>query len=162
MLFRTKSCPTHLQPHGLLPARLLCPWDFPGKDLRVGWPFLPPEALSDPGIWSNACLLRLLQRQADSLPLSHLGSPTGNHINSYIIIFLCKKTLQNSYRCLINRKQWDLQPWRQKDGNLIIVLVTQSHPTLCNSMYYSLWGPPVHGILQARTLVVVVVYWWWW
>ena len=25
-----KSCPT-LQSHGVQPARLLCPWDFPGK-----------------------------------------------------------------------------------------------------------------------------------
>ena len=25
-----------LQPHGLQPARLLCPWDFPGKNTGVG------------------------------------------------------------------------------------------------------------------------------
>ena len=25
-----------LQPHGLQPARLLCPWDFPGKNAGVG------------------------------------------------------------------------------------------------------------------------------
>ena len=25
-----------LQPHGLWPARLLCPWDFPGKNTGVG------------------------------------------------------------------------------------------------------------------------------
>ena len=25
-----------LQPHGLWPARLLCPWDFPGKNTEVG------------------------------------------------------------------------------------------------------------------------------
>ena len=29
-----------LQPHGLKPARLLCPQDFPGKNTRVGCPFL--------------------------------------------------------------------------------------------------------------------------
>ena len=34
-----KSCPT-LGPHGLLPARLLCPWDSPGKNTRVGCHFL--------------------------------------------------------------------------------------------------------------------------
>ena len=28
----TKSCPTFLIPHGLQPARLLCSWDFPGKN----------------------------------------------------------------------------------------------------------------------------------
>ena len=29
-----------LQPHGLYPARLLCPWDFPGKNTGVGVHFL--------------------------------------------------------------------------------------------------------------------------
>ena len=31
-----KSCPPLLQPHGLQPARFLCPWDFPGKNTGVG------------------------------------------------------------------------------------------------------------------------------
>ena len=35
-----KSCPTFLRPHGLKPARLLCPWDFPGKNTGVGCHFL--------------------------------------------------------------------------------------------------------------------------
>ena len=26
-----------LQPHGLYPARLLCPWDFPGKNIGEYW-----------------------------------------------------------------------------------------------------------------------------
>ena len=30
------SCLTLLQPHGLQPARILCPWDFPGKNTGVG------------------------------------------------------------------------------------------------------------------------------
>ena len=29
-----------LQPHGLQPTRLLCPWDSPGKNTRVGCHFL--------------------------------------------------------------------------------------------------------------------------
>ena len=29
-----------LQPHGLQPTRILCPWDFPGKDTGVGCHFL--------------------------------------------------------------------------------------------------------------------------
>ena len=37
-----KVCVSHLvvsnslRPHGLQPARLLCPWDFPGKNTGVG------------------------------------------------------------------------------------------------------------------------------
>ena len=36
----TKSCPTPCDPHGLKPTRLLCPWDSPGKNTRVGCHFL--------------------------------------------------------------------------------------------------------------------------
>ena len=37
---------TSLQPHGLWPARLLCPWDSPGSGLPL--PF--PGDLPNPGI----------------------------------------------------------------------------------------------------------------
>ena len=29
-----------VRPHGLKPTRLLCPWDFPGKNTGVGCHFL--------------------------------------------------------------------------------------------------------------------------
>ena len=32
--------PDSLQPHGVQPTRLFCPWDFPGEDPRVGCHFL--------------------------------------------------------------------------------------------------------------------------
>ena len=32
-----------LQPHGLEPTTLLCPWDFPGKSTGVGCYFLLQE-----------------------------------------------------------------------------------------------------------------------
>ena len=35
-----KSYPTLLQPHGLQPTRLLYPWDFPGKNIEVGYHFV--------------------------------------------------------------------------------------------------------------------------
>ena len=62
-----------LQTHGLQPARLLCPWDFPGKNTGVGCHFLlygvfPTQEL-------NLCCLQLLHWQADPVPLCHLGSP---------------------------------------------------------------------------------------
>ena len=41
-----QSCLT-VRPCELQPARLLCPWDSPGKN---GLPFLPPGDLSDPGV----------------------------------------------------------------------------------------------------------------
>ena len=39
-----------LGPHGLLPARLLRPWNFPGKNTEVSFHFLLQGDLSDPGI----------------------------------------------------------------------------------------------------------------
>ena len=56
------------QPHGLWPTRLFCPWNFPDRDAGAGCHFLlfPTQG------WNP----RLLHWQADSLPLSHLGSPT--------------------------------------------------------------------------------------
>ena len=59
-----------LQPHGRQPTRLLCPWYFPGRNTGVGCHFLLPGILPTQG--SN---LHLLHWEADSSPLSHLGSP---------------------------------------------------------------------------------------
>ena len=39
-----------LRPHGLQLSRLLCPWDFPGKNTGVGLLFPPPGDLPDSGI----------------------------------------------------------------------------------------------------------------
>ena len=59
-----------LEPHGLYHIRLLCPWNFPGKNTGVGCHFLFKETFLNQG--SNPCLLRLLHWQVDSLPLSPL------------------------------------------------------------------------------------------
>ena len=42
----SKLCPTPLQPQGLEPARLLCPWDFPGKNTGVGCHALSGDLLT--------------------------------------------------------------------------------------------------------------------
>ena len=41
----TELCPALLRPHGPMPARLLCPWDSPGKNTGVGSHFLPHGSL---------------------------------------------------------------------------------------------------------------------
>ena len=62
-----QSCPTLCDP---MDCRLFCPWNSP-KNTGVGLPFPPPGDLTVPGIepWSPTL-------QADSLPLSHQGSPS--------------------------------------------------------------------------------------
>ena len=57
-----------LQPRGLQPTGLLCPWDFPGKNTGVGCHFLLQGIF--PAQELNLCLLNW---QVDSIPLSHLG-----------------------------------------------------------------------------------------
>ena len=63
----------YLRPQGLGADRLLCPWNFPGKNTRVGCHFLLQGIFLTQGL--NLYLLCLLHWQADSLPLRHLGSP---------------------------------------------------------------------------------------
>ena len=55
-----------LQPHGPQPARLLCPWDFPGKNTGVDCHFLLQRIF--PGVEPRSPAL-----QADSLLLSYQG-----------------------------------------------------------------------------------------
>ena len=61
-------CLTLCNPHGLLPARLLRPWNSPGKNTGVGLPFPSPEDLPNPRIEPRSPAL-----QADSL----LSEPPG-------------------------------------------------------------------------------------
>ena len=63
-----------LPPHGLQPARLLYPWNFPGKNIGAGCHFLFQGISPTQGL--NLNLLHPLHWHADSLSLSHLGSPS--------------------------------------------------------------------------------------
>ena len=65
----SKSCLTLFRPHGLYPARLLCPRDFTGKNTGVGCHFLLRGIFLTWGL-----KLRRLHWQVDSLPQSHQGS----------------------------------------------------------------------------------------
>ena len=94
-----------LQPQGLQPTRLLCPWDFSGKNTGVGCHLLlqgiDTTQGSDPG---------LLHWQADSLPLAPPGKAPGPGLKeevsavktlismknvSLLIHFLFKQTLED-------------------------------------------------------------------
>ena len=62
-----------LQPHGLQPTRLLCGYNFPGKNTGVDCHFLLQRNFPNQG--SDSRLLPLLHWQAGSLPLHHLTPP---------------------------------------------------------------------------------------
>ena len=61
-----QSCLT-LKPHGLQKARLLCPWNFPGKNTGMGCHALLQGIFLAQG--SNPSLLHLLHWRMASLPL---------------------------------------------------------------------------------------------
>ena len=60
-----------LPPHGLQPARLLCPWDSPGRNTGVGCHSLLQGIFLTQGL--NPRRFCLLRGQAGSLPLAPLG-----------------------------------------------------------------------------------------
>ena len=69
-----------LQPYGLYPNRLFCPWNSQGKNTGVGCHALLQGIFLTQG--SNPHLLRLLYRQVISLPLAPPGKPVA--IYTYI------------------------------------------------------------------------------
>ena len=62
-----------LRPYGLQPSRLLCPWNFPGKNTGTDCHFFLQGIFPTQG--SNPHLLCLLCWLVDSLPLAPPGRP---------------------------------------------------------------------------------------
>ena len=85
----TQLCPT-LWPHGLQPARLLCPWGFSRQEYWSGLPSPPPRYLPNPGL--PHCRRILYQ-------LSHQGSPR-------ILEWVALSLLQVFF--LTQESNWDL------------------------------------------------------
>ena len=87
---RTLCCFSCVQlfvtPWTIQPARLLCPWNFSGRNIEVGCYFLLQGIF--PTQESNLSLLRLPHWQTDSLPPHHLGSPITTH-SQHIFFFSC-------------------------------------------------------------------------
>ena len=61
-----KLCLTLLRPHRLQPTRLLCPWDFPGKNTGLGCHFLFQGIFPTQGLNSHFLLCRWLLYQQTS------------------------------------------------------------------------------------------------
>ena len=81
-------------PHGLQPTRVLYPWDFPGKNTWVFFwqlelPFPYPENLSNSETAPSSPVLL-----ADSLVLSHQGSPEPMFITFSFILESCSDLFQ--------------------------------------------------------------------
>ena len=66
-----------LQPHGLQPSRILCPWQFSRQEYWRTLPCPPPGDCPNPGIKPRSSAL-----QADSLLLSH----THTHTHTFVVV----------------------------------------------------------------------------
>ena len=104
-----------LQPHGLQPARLFCPWNSPGKNTGVNCHFLLQGIFPTQG--SNLSLLHCKQILYH---LSHQGSPIGKkwtytEKNTLFLNSFCDETLRTwaplspETKCVISVKR----PWVQ-------------------------------------------------
>ena len=74
-VFHSACVQSHLtlfRPHGLYPARFLCPRNLPCKNTGVGCCFLLQRFFPTQGL--NLSFLCLMHWQEDFLPLCHLGS----------------------------------------------------------------------------------------
>ena len=93
-----------LWPHGLQPARLLCPWRFSRQEYWGGLPFPPPGNLPNPGIKPVSCAAP--HWQVSSLPLSCPGSP--RFLGTGVLIM--KSFIVTQFFCLFNHNNvcW---PW---------------------------------------------------
>ena len=85
--YASVSCSTvsnSVWPHGLYPARLLCPWNSPGKNTGVGchslFQGIFPTQRSNPGLLHCRWILYYL---------SHQGSPTQS-ICIYVFVYMWK------------------------------------------------------------------------
>ena len=85
-----------LQPHGLKPARLICPRDSPGKNTGVGCCILILGAFLPQG--SNPHLLGLLHWQTGSLPLVPLWEAHPATLTpAYTHLSLCTQAVRNLF-----------------------------------------------------------------
>ena len=105
---------------------------FPSQEYWGGLPFPSPGDLPNPGIE-----LHLLHWQADSLPLSHLGSPIGS------------LSCHNSEDVDPNASQGQGDNRLAEWSRLLLLLSRFSRVRLCNPIDSSLSGSSVPGILQA-------------
>ena len=99
-----------LRPHGLQPARLLCPWGFARQEYWSGLPCPPPGDLPNPGIESRSHAL-----QVDSLLTEPLRKPKDTGVGSLSLlqgIFLTQESNQGllNYRRILYQLSYQGSP----------------------------------------------------
>ena len=142
---------------GSPPSRILCPWNFPGKNTGVRCRSLLLEIFLTQG--SNPSLLH---RQVDSLSLWHLESPFSiicyamlSHFSHVRLCATPQTAAQQAPPSLgfSRQEHWSGLPFPSPmHESEKWKWVAQLCPTLSDPMDCSLPGSSIHGILQARVL----------
>ena len=100
-----------LRPNEPLPTRLLCPWNFASKNVKMGCHALPQGIFLGQGL--NLCLVSLALH-AESLQLSHLGNPVCIDITIsesiwLIVLIICSIALLVLPTCFITYSKIDVK-----------------------------------------------------
>ena len=108
-----KLCPTLLWPHGLYTISLLCSWDFPGKNTKVGCHFLLHGIFPTQGSNPCTCIDRwILYHWATRLGLWNTYTHTHTHTHTHNGILLSHK------------KEWNHLIYCFKNAHLFTEIVT--------------------------------------
>ena len=112
-----------LHPHGLQPARFLCPWDFPGKNTGMGCHCLLQGIFPNPGIepTSNTLAGRFFTTapsgepaHSDFLPKCTVWNGTGSFIVMWMnleSVTQSKASQKEKEKYHINTHTWNLGKW---------------------------------------------------
>ena len=88
-----------LQPRGLQPSRLLCPWDFSRQEYWSGFPFPTPGDIPDP--WIKLTFLTSPVLVGGFFITAPTGNPLQGKRNQYFLI-LIKSHLQGSTKGILS------------------------------------------------------------
>ena len=147
-----------LQPHGLQPTRLLCPWDFPGKNTGVGCHFLLQcmKVKSESEV-TQSCLT-LCNPMDCSLPGSSAHGIFQARVLEWVAIAFSASGPYKMLFDLIHVSQGFPHRLVDKEPtcNAGVAAAAKSLQS-CDPIDRSSPGSPVPEILQARTLEWVAV-----
>ena len=122
--------PNSLQPPGLQPTKLLCPWGSPGKNIGVGCHSLLQGNLPNPGVTPRCPKL-----PADSLLSEPPGKPKNTGVDSLFLlqgIFLIQSPNQGLLHCrqIIYQLSYHGRSLVVKTFFCIIILIKKQPPFL--------------------------------
>ena len=109
-----------LQPHGLQPAMVLCPWNSPGKNTGVKSHSLLQGIFPHPGTEPGSLAL-----QADSLPSEPPGKPIRHHRSlkfHYLFIYFYKlKDILLFFTTILQGKQEQISLFLSNSYSRLII-----------------------------------------